>query len=135
MYRSILSLSKIANQIWRDHRFSQKKRTTENSEGGGWRWKGNGGGWTRGGLHKVGGLAPLCQLCKETLKITHPPIIKPIPHSWLSPVSSENFPSPHYSHFWKTHSPIYKWRGVRTMTKDLLKKLLHSDLSGILFCF
>ena len=28
-----------------------------------------------GGLHKIRGLAPLCQLCQETLKISHPPII------------------------------------------------------------
>ena len=69
-----------------------------------------GGGWTTfekgqigniGGIHKTRGLAPLCQLCKDTLKISHPPIIKPNPpppphpHSWLpSPISSENFPSP-----------------------------------------
>ena len=28
----------------------------------------------RVGLHKIGGLAPLCQVCKETLKSPHPPL-------------------------------------------------------------
>ena len=32
-----------------------------------------------GVLHKIVGLARLCQLCEETLKIFHPPIIKPTP--------------------------------------------------------
>ena len=27
-----------------------------------------------GGLHKIRGLAPLCQLCQETLKTSHPPV-------------------------------------------------------------
>ena len=27
-----------------------------------------------GGLHKIRGLALLCQLCKETLKFSHPPL-------------------------------------------------------------
>ena len=69
-----------------------------------------GGGWTkfeRGevgkigrGLHKLGKLAPLCQLWKETqlCKETFPsPIIKPTPpfsHSWPPPISSKDFPSP-----------------------------------------
>ena len=38
-----------------------------------------------GSLHKIGGVAPVCQLCKETLKILHPPIIKPTIYSWFSP--------------------------------------------------
>ena len=57
-------------------------------------------------LHKIVGLAPLCQLCEETLKIFHPPIIKPTlapppppPIPGLPHISSKNFPSPHYSHF------------------------------------
>lgn len=29
--------------------------------------------------NRGGGVASLCQLCKETLKIAHPPIIKPAP--------------------------------------------------------
>ena len=40
-----------------------------------------------GGLHKIGVLAPLCQLYKETLKI--------------------NITHPHYNHFW-THPPFMK---------------------------
>ena len=46
--------------------------------GGGRQYWGMGGGVV---LHKIRGLAPFCQLCKETLKINHPPIIKAIPHS------------------------------------------------------
>ena len=49
--------------------------------------------WKSGGsrqyvrrLHKVGGLAPLCQLCKKTLKIAHPPPPPPIPGSPSFPV-------------------------------------------------
>ena len=48
------------------------------------------------GLHKIRGLAPLDQRCLYSL------IIKPPPpshhhHSWLPPpISSKNFPSPHY---------------------------------------
>ena len=39
MCRSIISLSKIANQIWRDQPFSQRYKTTERAVGG------VGGGW------------------------------------------------------------------------------------------
>ena len=38
-----------------------------------------------GGLNKIQGLAPLCELCQETLKISHPPIMKPTPHPPLPP--------------------------------------------------
>ena len=38
MSRSILPLSKIAHQMWRDHPGSQRNRTTEKSGGGGCRW-------------------------------------------------------------------------------------------------
>ena len=34
MCRSIISLSKIANQIWRDQPFSQRYKTTERAVGG-----------------------------------------------------------------------------------------------------
>ena len=40
------------------------------------------------------GLAPLCELYQETLKISHPPIVKPTSPPWLSPISSKNFLSP-----------------------------------------
>ena len=43
MCRSIISLSKIANQIWRDQPFSQRYKTTERAVGG--RGGGWGGGW------------------------------------------------------------------------------------------
>ena len=43
-----------------------------------------------GSLHKIGGLAPVCQLCKETLKIFHPPIIKPTHIRGFPPISSKN---------------------------------------------
>ena len=33
MCRSILSLRKIAHQMWRDHPFSQRNRTTERTVG------------------------------------------------------------------------------------------------------
>ena len=60
-----------------------------------------GGGWTTfekgqigniGGIHKTRGLAPLCQLCKDTLKISHPPIIKPNPPP--PPTHIPGFPHP-----------------------------------------
>ena len=33
-----------------------------------------GGQAVQWGLHKIRGLAPLCQLCQETLKTSHPPV-------------------------------------------------------------
>ena len=83
------------------------ERTVEVGVGGD--RKVGGGGWTTfekgqigniGGIHKIRGLAPLCQLCKDTLKVSHPPIIKPNlpppPHipGFPPPISRENFPSP-----------------------------------------
>ena len=35
-----------------------------------------------GGLHKIRGLAPLCQLCQETLKTSHPPVQTMTPPPW-----------------------------------------------------
>ena len=69
MCRSIITLSKIAHQMWCDHPFSQRTKTTER-RGGGWRQqgrgdeenfqKGSGGRQYRGrGLHKVGGFRNL----------------------------------------------------------------------------
>ena len=74
-----ISLSKIAHQMWRDHPFSQRNKTTEWADGvvtGGDReggmWAGQGGGVLTkpekggvdniGGLHEIVGLGPLCQL-------------------------------------------------------------------------
>ena len=116
MCRSILSLSKIAHPIQRDHPFSQRNRTMERTVGVGngsdrkvdgigqnlkKRERGN-----IGGLDKIGRLAPLSQICKETLKISHHPIIKPTP-SILAPPAP--FPvktsHPSTSHFRKLSSP------------------------------
>ena len=65
--RSILSLGKIAHQMWRDHPFSQRNRTTERTVGvglggdrkvGGRGWtkfeKGGGSRQYREGFHKIG---------------------------------------------------------------------------------
>ena len=56
------------------------------------KWEGEGMG-VRGHLHKIGGHY------KTNL-----------PHSWLPPISSENFPSPHYGHFSKVFIPLL-WKG------------------------
>ena len=68
-----------------------------------------------GGLHKIGGLASLCHLSKETLKIPHSPIIKSTLHSWLSPtICSRHFPSPSLRSFLKNLIPLLyegEWRG------------------------
>ena len=57
------------------------KETGQQKEQWGWRleeWVGQNlkkmGVGNRVGLHKIGGLAPLCQVCKETLKSPHPPL-------------------------------------------------------------
>ena len=62
MCRSILSLSKITHQLWRDHPFIQRNRTTERTVGVGVRGDRElgGGGWTkfekkRGGVGNIGG--------------------------------------------------------------------------------
>ena len=96
-----LLVLKYQGLTWRDHPFNQRNRTTERTVGvgvRGGREVGGGGGqgarldkiWKKevgvgniSSLHKtggwVGGLAALCQLSKETLKISHPP------HFWLPP--------------------------------------------------
>ena len=86
--------------MWHDYLFSQRKWSTERTVGmgvGGDRGVGGGGGleknWKREGrqyrvgLHKIGRLAPLYQLCKETLKSPY----LPIPGSLPPPISSKNF--------------------------------------------
>ena len=68
---SMISLSKIAHQMWRDHLFSQRNKTTEWAVGVG--VEGNREGeldkiWKSrdkqymGSLHKIGRLGPHCQL-------------------------------------------------------------------------
>ena len=62
-----------------------------------------------GGLQKIKGLTTLHQLCKQTLKISHSPIIKPpppIPGS--TPFLVKMFHPPHNSHFWKISSPLHE---------------------------
>ena len=103
----------------------KKHENRKSSGGGGWRWQGSGGGgrvdkiWKMegevgnigggGGLHKIRRLAPFCELCKETLKISHPPIIKPTPPSipGFPHISCKNFPStyPITAIFEKFHPP------------------------------
>ena len=75
----------MTHQMWRDHPFSHGNKVTEKAvgtgfptgvenmgtapissggSGGGWRQQGRGVGQNRqyrGGLHKIGGLGPLCQ--------------------------------------------------------------------------
>ena len=51
MCRSILSLSKIAHKMWRDHPFSQRNRTTERTVGLGFESDREVGGM--GGLNKI----------------------------------------------------------------------------------
>ena len=60
MRTSIISLSKISYQIWPDHPFSQRNRTTERAVGWGGGVEVTGkGGWTkfekRGGVGNIGG--------------------------------------------------------------------------------
>ena len=72
MCSSILSLSKIAHEMWRDHPFSQRNRKRVRTVGvgvGGDRKVGMGVGqnlkkWE--GVGNIGGSAPLYQLYKET---------------------------------------------------------------------
>ena len=75
MCSSILSLSKIAHEMWRDHPFSQRNRKRVRTVGvgvGGDRKVGRGGGGGKkkkkkgGGVGNIGGSAPLYQLYKET---------------------------------------------------------------------
>ena len=75
-------------------------------------------------LHKTGGLEPLCQLCKETLKIPqsplqnhHPPPPPPPPPPTKTPppppppprpIFSKNLPSPPLQPFLKNLIPLYE---------------------------
>ena len=92
--------------MWHDHPFSQRNRTLERPLGvgvGGDRvavYRGE--GWKK--LEKKEGEASLCQLCKKTLKIYHPAVIKLTPHSWLS---SKNFQSLPLQSFLKNLTPLF----------------------------
>ena len=80
--------------------------------------------WKKGGrqyrvvLHKIGGLAPLCQLCEETLKIFHPSIITPPPIPGSPPFLVKISHLPITAIFEKSHhpspSPLYeeRWFGL-----------------------
>ena len=79
MCRSIISLSKTAYQMGHNHPFSQRSKITERAVGGvdvrGNKKGGEGDGQNLkkrvgniGGLNKIGGLGPLCQLCLTTFK-------------------------------------------------------------------
>ena len=62
---SIISLGKIAHQMWRDHPFTQRSKTKGRTVGWGLEvtGKGRGVGQNFGGLHKIGrGLEPFWQL-------------------------------------------------------------------------
>ena len=64
-------------------------------------------------------LASLYQLCKVTLEISHPPIIKPTPQSLLlTPISIKNFPSPPLQPFLR----IMKEGGGGRRTMKMLDK-------------
>ena len=100
----------------------KKGENRKNSAGVGWRYRelGEGGvvvgqNFKKGGgvlkiegLYKIAGLVPLCQLCKETWKTSHPPLQNQHLHSWLSPVSRKNFPSPRA--IFKKFPPSSLWR-------------------------
>ena len=100
----------------------------ESGRGVGQNLKKRGGRQYRGScLTKIGWLAPLYQLCK----VFHPPHYNPPPlsHSQIPPISSKNFPSPHYS---QSHPlPLYEegW-GVRIMLSLCLTNIL-SSLFGL----
>ena len=70
-----------------------------------------GGRQHRRGLHKIGGLAPLSELCKETLKIPH-----------LLHYKTTN--APHYIHFWKISSRRGEGGGVQAVLSNILKVLI-----------
>ena len=104
----------------------KKQDNRKNSGSGVWRWQGSAGGldkiWKRGsrqhrgGLHKIGGLAPNCQLWKETFKHS------PYPHSWLSPIYSKNSPLP-LQPFLKNLIPTFMKEGGPTL-RGYVKRLV-----------
>ena len=54
MSRSIISLSKIAYQMWCDHSFGQRNKTTERAMGGGWQWQGGQTKFKKVGVVNIG---------------------------------------------------------------------------------
>ena len=110
----------------------EKQDNRKNSWGGGWKWQESRGEEVEqnlkkecgvsnaGGLHKKGGLEPLCQLCKETKKFPSP-IIKPNPlppsnaTPGLPPISSKNFPFLPLEPFLKNLIPTLYEGGVQIM--------------------
>ena len=103
--------------MWIDHPFSQRNWTTEGRVGvGGWKWQGSGEevgqnlkkgevvvvgqGGTSSGNRGIGTPLPTMLRVRDFKNFPFQ-LIKPIPHSWIPPISSKNFPSPNYSHFWK----------------------------------
>ena len=115
MCKSILSLSKIAHPIRRDHPFSQRNRTMERTvgvgngsnrevDGIGQNLKKRGRG-NIGGLDKIGRLAPLSQICRDFKNL-------PSPHYKTNPFNPGSPPPfvvktshPSTSHFRKLSSP------------------------------
>ena len=72
---SMISICKTSHQMWHDCLFSKKKKQGNKNSSGGRSWMQRGEGswaiWKRGnrqyrGLHKLGRLRSLCQLCSET---------------------------------------------------------------------
>ena len=113
--------------MWRDHPFNQRNRTTERTVRlrlevtRNWvvvdkMWKKRGVG-NIGGLylHKIGGLALLCQLCKETLKITLSPHYKTTPSPLFLASPSFLVKMSHYSHYLKIGGGGGGGGGDRTM--------------------
>ena len=113
MYRSVISLSKIAYQMWRDHPFSQRNMTAEKNNGGG-----GGGGVdkieNRWGYLENNSISTLCQLCKEIKNFPSPHYKTNPPPFLASPLFLVKiFHSSHSSHFEKFHSnksgmPFYR---------------------------
>ena len=124
MCRSILSLRKIAHQIWCDHPISQRNNR-KSSGGRGLKWQESGGvgvglGRQYGGgvFIKQGGQHPSANYVKSLKKFPiSAPIMKlPPPHSWLPPFLVK-IPPAITAIFEKFHPPLYEgWAGVRTIS-------------------
>ena len=69
--RSILSLSKIAHQMWFDHQETGQQKEKWGRSWRKWQWREV---LKKGGLLIIGGLVPLCLLCQEILKFFHNPL-------------------------------------------------------------
>ena len=117
--------------MWIDHPFSQRNWTTEGRVGvGGWKWQGSGEevgqnlkkgevvvvgqGGTSSGNRGIGTPLPTMLRVRDFKNFPFQ-LIKPIPHSWIPPISSKNFPSPNYSIFEKSPRP-FLWREVQNIS-------------------